>query len=277
MHSLRGYAGTVHSTWPYPVAPAVSDGRPRYGDDPVARPRIEADSLLVRASAPLSAQAAFAGLARQPMLGVAAKLVWSASQGFELMAEVPREENLREAEKEAGGALDDALAWLANGDTSGRNGTLPPSSSVIETLNGAECIVRSTASDACFVDANLGGSVYRLLVGEYSDARVRLSFPATTVRVEDERTRHATALFALEANRRLRLARVSVTPLASDRTRLVCDVVVANGASLPRRLPDALEALVVFRDETARALRMLRSHDVADAYLAARGGARTAS
>jgi hypothetical protein len=267
MHFLRAHAGThIHPS--QLVAAAELETRPcGEGNGPLPRPRTEADSLILRASVPLASTAAFAGLARQPKLGVPAKVAWSGKGGFELVAEVPREGSLRDAEEGVRAVLDDALAWFANGLGAGTNGTSAPSAPLVDVLEGAGCFVRPGGAGACFVDANLGGTSYRALVGERPDARVQVSLPATTLRVEGECPLHAAAIFALEANYRLRLARVGTTLLTSDRLRVVWDVVVNGGPCLSRRFPDALEALVVAREETLRALRMLCSHDVAAAYL----------
>jgi hypothetical protein len=269
MQFLRAHAESRHALPSRLVATGALDAL-RCADwkGTVLRRRIEADSWLVRAASPLTSTAAFEGLARQPALGAPAKVAWSAGDGFELVAEASHGGSRRDAEEEVCGALDDALHWFANGGGTSTRATSTPSAALIEILQGAGCFVRPAAADACFVDVNLGGCAYRALVGERADARVQVSFPATTVRVEGERSLQAAALFALEANHRLRLARVSTTSLSSDRLRVVWDVVLNGGPCLMRRFPDALEALVVAREETSRALRMLRSHDVAGAYLA---------
>ena len=61
-----------------------------------------------------------------------------------------------------------------------------------------------------------------------------------------------------------------VTSLASDRMRFTWDAVVCGVPYWSRRLNDTLEALVIAREETARALRMLRDQDLAQSYVASR-------
>lgn len=268
MQFLRGYTES-----PDPIRRSLAD----WADDACASlkrhahaawPQIETDPLVVRASTSVPSAVAFDALRRQPALRAPAKIVWNAAAGLALVAEVPRREHLGDTQDEALAALDEGIAWLGCEDPS--NGTTTPSPSLIEVLKGAGCFPRAADSGPCFADIHLGGSVCRALVAEGPDARVHLSLPATTVRVEGERCAEAAAVFAFEANDRLRLARVSVAPLASDRMRVVWDVVVNGGSYLDRCLPDALEALVVAREETARPLRLLRNHGVADAYLTSR-------
>jgi hypothetical protein len=270
MHSILSQAVPTRSPLSHFAPAEEQEARLRVErKEAVLRARIEADSLTVRVSSPIASQAAFAGLGFQPTLGSPAKLAWGAKHGFELMAEVSREGNLHDAEQEARGALDDAMAWLGNG-IAATVGPSMPGARLVEILKGLGCAVRPASNAACFADVRLGSSIHRILVGEMPDTSARLSFPAAILRVEAEEVRYAVELFALEANCRLRLARVSATPVASDRMRLTWDVVVSGGSRLARRLPDAFEALVIARDETARPLRILRSPHVAEAYLAAR-------
>jgi len=229
----------------------------------VRRPTIEVDPFVVRASARIASQDVFDVLARQPTLGVPAKTVWDTGGGFALTAELLRREDLRRDREEATDALYEAFEWMERG-TPQQPST--PGATLVEILKETGCVVRPGSPTSCFAEVSLGGSVYRVLVSEWPSFTVQISFPTTTLRVEGEVARRAVALFALEANKGLRLARVSVSPIAADRLRLAWDVVVRGVHCSGPRLSEALEALVVARDETVRALRMLCTVAVAEAY-----------
>jgi hypothetical protein len=79
----------------------------------------------------------------------------------------------------------------------------------------------------------------------------------------------------LEANARVRLARIGVIPSGEGSARVTWDAVASPGVALEQALPAAVEAVVGAHAATRRELRALSHGAVARAYLDARCGAAT--
>jgi hypothetical protein len=77
----------------------------------------------------------------------------------------------------------------------------------------------------------------------------------------------AQAHFALEANRRLRVARLGVVGSSNGAVQTVWDAVVPGVVPVERVLPAAIDAVLFARLETGRELSALSDPQIAAAYL----------
>ena len=133
-----------------------------------------------------------------------------------------------------------------------------------------------------------GGSLRVHAPGEPGSVRLQLDalpggaarvWTASAVPVASPQVARALALFALDANRRLRLARLSLSAAThggtTDRViaRVVWDAVLPAEVVGEDAVRAALEAVAAAHAETRRALRALSSRTLAEAYLAFAGAA----
>jgi hypothetical protein len=207
-------------------------------------------------------------LALQPELLVPVKVADSARGGSELRAELLRARGL-DVEALARCALSRAGAWLTgNGDAGAETGDVDAE----DLCAGLAELPRAWAWEpreggGFHVHATAFGTSARVAVEAPSGtphAIVRSALPAGS-----PATREALVCFALEANARLRLARIGVAT-DDDVARLAWDAVASPGVPLERALPAAVEAVVCAHAVTRRALRALSHPDVARTYLDAR-------
>jgi hypothetical protein len=251
-------------------------------------------------SAPLALPLALAALPRQPELAAPAKLVLLRGGEAALMAEIPRALSPAAGEALALRALETGRRWLDE-DTTARGTTAGAARR--PRAKGAGGGARGDANDRG--NGNAGGNGngmarepveqvlgelawswrllenggYRVDVGGPNGSfRVQIdALPApdgglhlttsAAVQVEAPDAKRAIPHFALESNRRLRLARLCVTATGAERARAVWEVVLPAPLPLERTLRGALDALVGARVSTARALGALGDPQVAGAYL----------
>jgi hypothetical protein len=251
-------------------------------------PRRRADGIVTEALVgPVDLDLALTMLGDQPALGVPAKLALVPAGHAVLWAEVP------ESEAGAGGedplldaALGTAWRWLhglapvpaGNGDARGE-GKLATARS-----DRADARRRGAGQPSQPLENALGvlswpwrfeDGVYRVRTGGRAAALrmegrgagwLRVSREELPMRVPTRQAARAVALFALEASARLRLARVAVRA-EREVVRAGWDAVVGTGGGLASWLGEAVEALDVAHEETARSLRALAQAEVAAAYL----------
>jgi hypothetical protein len=247
------------------------------------RLEIEPDVVVARL-APLAPERALAALRAQPALAAPAKLALAPGGAAELWAEVPRQRDLALARRLASEALDEAANWLdqtAPLTGGAREPALAAPGSArlpeVEVALAALAWPRERAADGAFhLYARSGIDAARVRVAEREGGCVVLS-TETALRLAAPRALEALAHFALEVNRRLRLARVSV---AADggAARLVWDAVLPAELPADGALGLLAQALVGARAATLRAFAALNDPRVAESYLRARASrARRAS
>ncbi|MFQ5667695.1 MAG: hypothetical protein ACE5I7_14880 [Candidatus Binatia bacterium] len=256
----RAAAGELASPWVF----AGSDLRPRLHVEPV---------LVAATVGPLPLGCVLASLGRQSSLAAPAKLSLSASGEARLVAEIARNGDHPRAGEQAFAALAAALQWLRDGTDCDPNTEVAPQP-ISPNLDCAIAALGWTAEPAA------NGQLLIQARGPRVDARIRaqshrhgaiqLAMAPAAIRVANPRAARALALFALEANSRLRLARLSVTPPVEGMMRAVWDCVLPGELELDHWVESAAEALMVARAETDRPLRALGTTPVADAYLRAR-------
>jgi hypothetical protein len=242
--------------------------QPKTAPLPFETIRIETDGRIAIARwGPLDATARDA-IARQAELAAPAKLALSPDGEFELRAEVLRSSEI-EASELARSALDVARAWLA-GETPD-SGVAPPDAedfaSAIAELPRAWVWERGEAG-GFRVHATAFGESVRLTVdavpgGARVIARSALATP-------DPATGDALVRFALEANRRLHLARIGLAGTDGDTTAVTWDIVTPPGVDLASVLSAAVESVVRAHAATRRSLRALSHVHIARLYLDAR-------
>lgn len=235
--------------------------------DPVREVRVHPDGalwLVRRACAEIDEEAARAALARQPALRAPAKLACAATGGVELCVELLNQTGL-DVEQEAEGVLTRASAWLA-----GLEGDRDVPSCDGEILASAlACLPTAWTSET---RADGGHHVHATAFGDSVRLRVEASgggarvFVESAVPTADPESVRALMRFALEANARLRLARVSVAAHGGA-VRVTWDAVTSPGAALERAVPAVVEAVAGAHATTRRALRALGHAPVARAYL----------
>jgi hypothetical protein len=233
-------------------------------------------------SEPLAIEIAVAALQRQAELAAPAKLVRLRSGEAALMAEIPRALSGTDAEALARRALEAGWRWLGedaaavgpagrargNGDGSdlGARGNGMAREAVEEVLGELAWSWRLLESGGYRVDAGGPDGSFRVQIDPLPAGGLHLSTSAA-LRVGAPEAKRALPHFALESNRRLRLARLGVTAGGGERARAVWEVVLPAPLPPERTLRDALEAVVGARVATARALGALGDPQVADAYL----------
>ena len=245
--------------------------------------RLETDARIVIACfGPLAAEDRHA-LARQVDLVAPAKLALSRDGDCELRAEVLRVDGLdgtdgangldgADAEKLAIRALDVGRVWLAGE-------TLPPPGAPAQAEGLAGAIAElppawawEPAEDGGFrVHATAFGESVRLSVHAVAgSARV---MARSILATPDPDAGPALLRFALETNRRLRLARIGLATPNGESTAVTWDAVTPSGMELSSVLPATVEAVVRAHAATRRSLRALCHLAIARHYLDAREAA----
>lgn len=252
---------------PGPDQIVVSDG------DAPMRPGIRFDGVLMQAvMGPLDIHRAQQALVRQQALNAPVKLAVSTGGTASLIAEVPSGGDGPWCKEQVGRALREGWAWFEEA----RNGS-PEAAPAADLPSDVEKIL---AELECTWTVD-GAGTYRvhgldipsvLLIECLAGETVRVSYPATAIRVATAGACSAMAYFALEANARLRFARVSVAPAggADDVVNVGWDAMLFAGRFADRWLAEAVAAVSVAHAETARAMRALATDAVASAYLQAR-------
>jgi hypothetical protein len=230
--------------------------------------RFESDGrIAVARFGPLDAGAG-AAIVRHAELTAPAKLSLAPGGEVELLAEVLRTSGT-DAAKLARSALDLGRAWLSGETPIG--GSAPPDD---EDLAGAlaelpETWVWERGDDGDFhVHATAFGESVRLTVRTTAGGAqvlARSALPAP-----DPAVGRALARFALETNRRLRLARIGVSMNEGETCAVTWDAVTPAGVDLAGVVPAVVEAVVRAHAATRRSMRALAHVQIAAAYLDAR-------
>jgi hypothetical protein len=229
--------------------------------------------LIAAALGPLPLEDALTGLARQTDLAAPVKFTLSARGEPQLVAEIARTGDHARCERQAYAALDAALQWLGreiDGNRRAEAECWPLPSDLRETVAALGWTGEDTSSGCVRIAVSGDGIAGRVLAKPLGDGGVQLALPLAAIRVADAQGARALALFALEANARLRLARLSVTAAVDGIVRAMWDIVLTAEVPLAHWLESAVEALTVAKAETDRALRALGGTSVAKAYLNAR-------
>lgn len=239
------------------------------------RLRIRLGSLYLEAtSEPMALARALAALERQTELAAPAKLVLLRDGEAALMAEIPRAVPREDCEELALRALEAGWRWLddgASGAEAAGRGNGVAREQVEESLDELSWSWQRLESGAYRVDADSPDGRFRVQIGALSEGDLHL-FTATTVRAGAAEAKRALPHFALESNRRLRLARLGVAGTQGERARAVWEAVLPAALPPERTLQGALEAVVGARVATARALAALGHPRVAGSYLRLREG-----
>ena len=219
-------------------------------------------------SEPIALPSAIAALERQPELAAPVKLIRLRAGDAALMAEIPHALSRTASEDLAFRALETAWHWLADGDAGAAAGAddamlFERVEGVLEELHWSW---ERLESGGYRIDAEGVEGIYRVRISVLADGGLRLS-TSTTVRASAIEAKHALLHFALESNRRLRLARLSVATSEGGRARAVWDAVLPAALPPERTLIGALEAVVGARVATGRALGALGDPRVARSYL----------
>jgi hypothetical protein len=239
-------------------------------DDTVRRAQFGLEPELVSASVgPFPLGHALARLRHQSELATAAKLALSRAREAQILAEVQCNGDRQHAQQLAAAALEHALAWF----TAGADGERPEQARQARATMHAPAtlapVTKSEPSDELPGMPEVA-AFGRVFSHQFPDGTLRLSAPAAAIRLADASAGRALALFALEANARLRLTRLSVSACGDGMARVTWEIVLLREQSSEASRSIAIEALAVARAETERALRALGSPSVARAYLRAR-------
>jgi hypothetical protein len=227
-------------------------------------------------SEPLALPLALAALPRQPELAAPAKLMLLRGGEAALMAEIPHALSRADGRwlGEDAGAAGPAGCARGNADASdlsdrgngSRGGNGMAWERVEQVLGELAWSWRPLESGGYRVDAGGPDGNFRVQIDALPAGGLHLSTSAA-VRVGAPEAKRALPHFALESNRRLRLARLGVTATGGERARAIWEVVLPAPLPLERTLRGALEAVVGARVATARALGALGDPQVAGAYL----------
>lgn len=227
---------------------------------------------------PVPAARAVAALARQPGLAAPAKLVRSRAGETGLVGEVPRLAGLADGPGLAERALAAARAWLEGGWLEGGEPSPaggPAPERVERALAEGPYAFARLAADRWRVDADPDGVVARLEVAAAGPDAVRVVAEGA-VALPGPECFGALSAFALAANRRLRLARLSLRAGAGS-ARVTWDCVVPVCLPLAEALREALEAVAAARALCAGPLRALANPALAELYLSLRADGVPAS
>jgi hypothetical protein len=223
---------------------------------------------------PVPETLAESSLPRQPGLPWPAKLVRFESGDVGLLGEVPR---LVEPSAGAGlarQAVEGARAWLDAAEAPG--GTMGPGwteAELVELLAEAPFPWRLLEDGQCRLDVALDGVVGRVELGRLTAGGLRLCARGA-VGVGEGRSFLAQTRYALEANSRLRVARVSVGSGGGAAAWVAWDAVLPPELPLEAALREGVGAVATARASTEAALRALATPAIAEAYLALRTNSR---
>ena len=239
-------------------------------------PRFLLERSLVAVSCRAPAEDVRDALARQGELRAPAKLALLPDGEGALLAEAVPNGDPGEAKRRAVRDLDDAWRWL-NGSRTRRQPQLPAGRLPDGDGDGDRDLVAAVLDELPWpweecdderrlIHASERGAECRLEL-RWRDRHLHVSAQDLVLTAENGRVGAALASFALGANRRLRLARLTVAPAGGTNLRAQWDAVVPFGAALERTLAMAVAAVIGARAETARPLRALSQPAAAEAYL----------
>jgi len=238
----------------------------RFAHDPV----VFQSSIL-----PVPEPLAESALPRQPGLPWPAKLARSESGEVGLVGEVPRLVESRVGAALAHEAVERARVWLDEGEpdpgaTSGESFT---AEGLEELLGESPHPWQLLEDGACRLDVAHGGVVGRMELRRVRAGGLWLCGRGA-VGVGDGRSFLAQTRYALEANSRLRVARVSVGSGGGSAAWVVWDAVLPPELPREAALREGVGAVATARASTEAALRALATPAIADAYLALRTNSR---
>ncbi len=196
------------------------------------------------------------------------------------IAEIARVADPHDCEKLAGQALDGLESWIDRGCPANGEARWDRESPVIarDTADAVDLeIARSldeigwsweAIGEASYrVHATTGSSsIGRLKIDRIGSSALRVS-SESTVRVNDVVAKEALAHFALEANRRLRIARLTVADADDEAMTLVWDAIAPAVLPVSAVLPRLVEAVAFARAETSLVLVALADERIANVYL----------
>jgi hypothetical protein len=224
---------------------------------------------------PVPQQLAESALARQPGLPWPAKLVRCESGEVGLVGEVPRLVEPRAGAAIVRRAVEAARVWLdaAEPDPAATSSDAWTAEELEDLLDETAYPWQLLEDGACRLDVTHDGVVGRMELRRVTAGGLRLCGRGA-VGVGDGRSFLAQTRYALEANSRLRLARVSVGSGGGSAAWVVWDVVLPGEVPLEAALREGVGAVATARAVTEAALRALATPAVAEAYLALRTNSR---
>jgi hypothetical protein len=246
--------------------------------------QIRWDGIVGETAMPLPGiDAALRNVSRQSALAAPAKVALSLSGTAVLLVEVPESRDRERATDAIGAALDAATIWM-NGDGAAVHEATAQCKNaeesrevdtlrwIEETLGTLEWTHERDDRGAIRVTGSSADGVAR--IAPIAHGAVRVWHEARLLRATAPRVEEAVRLFALEANARFRLARLSIGArddgAGSKVVFGVWETVVLPDVGGAQWLRQAVEALAVADAETRRALRALTDAVIAEAYIAAR-------
>ncbi len=196
------------------------------------------------------------------------------------IAEIARVADPHDCEKLAGQALDGLESWIDRGCPANGEARWDGESPVIarDTADAADLEITGSLDKIGWSWEAVGeasyrvhattdsGSIGRLEIDRIGSNALRVS-SVSTVRVSDVVAKEALAHFALEANRRLRIARLTVPDTDDEAMQLVWDAVAPAELPVSAILPRLIEAVAFARAETSLALVALADECIANVYL----------
>lgn len=196
------------------------------------------------------------------------------------IAEIPRTANLHDCEKLASQALDGVESWIDRGfPASGETQAERESQGVALGAAGSVDSEIATSLDKIGWSWEEGeGATYRVFVTTASGSIGRVKIQRmgsnalhvsseSTVQVSDVVAMEALAHFALDTNRRLRIARLTVSDADGEAIRLVWDAIAPAELGVSVALPRLIEAVAFARADTSLALVALADECIAALYL----------
>ncbi len=231
---------------------------------------ISSEAMLVKATAgPLPWSLALEALQRQSQCWLPLKLALAEHGAPQILAEAPRLRSRRESEARAAEILDAALAWLGGKSAPDASWGGSEATGALEDTLACLPFAWSPAADGGFrVDAMCAGSPLRLTITSLGCGSIRI-FTAGAVRCTSRAVGHAISVFALEANRRLRFARLGVGASQKRAVQVVWDAIAPADLPIDRVLPNLVDAVIEAHARTSRPLVALSHPTVARAYLEA--------
>ena len=252
-------------------------------------PSVHVESTVVIASGgAVPREAAAIVVFHQAALPAPAKLALSGNGAAYLLAEVARVEDLSACVDRVLDAFELGVAPLLRaapwGDSSPAGGSHAEQYSAaddVELTQGLDALpwswqANDDGSLRVFAEVRDGARAQaaHVRVERLSGTGVLRAAASLTLRLHAPHTRDALARFALEANARLRLARLSLADGSEGdgaAARWICDAVVPTGAPTARAAVAAIEAVAFARVATGRSATALTDPDVAAGFLSLRG------
>jgi len=196
------------------------------------------------------------------------------------IAEIPRAANPHDCEKLASQALDGVESWIdrgfpARGETDAerelqivaRGNAGSVDSEIARSLDETDWSWEESdsATYRVFV-TTASGSIGRVKIQRIGSNALHVS-SESTVQVSDIVAKEALTHFALDTNRRLRIARLTVSDADGEAMRLVWDAIAPAELGVSVALPRLIEAVAFARAETSLALVALADECIATLYL----------